>query len=113
MVIAWPIQIQCLLFCNYFTLLFVLSINTHKSNSCNLIMDNYITCSGCSKIYCSVKNYNNHIERNRCKPTGSGFSCQYCSKVFTRNYNKSNHEVKCDKNPLLIIEELKIKASKI
>jgi hypothetical protein len=75
-------------------------------------MDNYITCSGCSKIYCSVKNYNNHIERNRCKPTGSGFSCQYCSKVFTRNYNKSNHEVKCDKNPLLIIEELKLKLQK-
>lgn len=75
-------------------------------------MDNYITCSECSKIYCSVKNYNNHLEKNRCKPTVNGFSCQYCSKVFTRNYNKSNHEVKCDKNPLLIIEELKLKLQK-
>jgi hypothetical protein len=75
-------------------------------------MDNYITCSECSKIYCSVKNYNNHLEKNRCKPTVNGFSCQYCSKVFTRKYNKFNHEVKCDKNPLLIIEELKQKIEK-
>ena len=75
-------------------------------------MDNYITCSECSKIYCSVKNYNNHIDRKRCKPHAIGFSCQYCFKVFTRNYNKSNHEVKCDKNPFLIIEELKLKLQK-
>jgi hypothetical protein len=52
----------------------------------------YITCSVCSKIYCSVKNYNNHIEKNRCKPPITGFSCQYCLKVFTRNYNKNNHQ---------------------
>jgi hypothetical protein len=75
-------------------------------------MDNYITCSECSKVYCSLKNYNNHIERNRCKPTTNGFSCQYCCKSFTRKYNKSNHEVKCDKNPLSIIEELKQKIEK-
>jgi hypothetical protein len=46
----------------------------------NMISTNavdYITCSVCSKIYCSVKNYNNHIEKNRCKPPVSGFSCQY------------------------------------
>ena len=75
-------------------------------------MNNYITCSECSKIYCSVKYYNNHIDKNRCKSFVDGFSCQYCSKVFTRNYNKSKHEVKCDKNPLLIIEELKLKLQK-
>jgi predicted ribonuclease YlaK len=59
----------------------------------------YITCSVCSKIYCSVKNYNNHIERNRCKEPTNGFSCKYCSKVFTRNYNKNSHQIVCNSNP--------------
>jgi hypothetical protein len=59
-----------------------------------------------------VKYYNNHIDKNRCKSSADGFPCQYCSKVFTRNYNKSKHEVKCDNNPLIIIEELKLKLQK-
>jgi hypothetical protein len=64
----------------------------------------YITCSICSKIYCSVKNYNNHIEKNRCKPPVTGFYCQYCSKVFTRNYNKNNHQTQCNGNPIELLK---------
>ena len=66
-------------------------------------MDNAITCSVCSKIYCSVKNYNNHIERNRCKVVSSEISCQYCYKKFTRKYNKNLHESNCSKNPSITI----------
>ena len=39
-------------------------------------------------------------------------SCQYCSKVFTRNFNKTKHEDKCDKNPKCIIEQLKLQIKK-
>ena len=68
-------------------------------------MDNAITCSVCSKIYSSIKNYNNHITRNRCKIVPDTFSCQYCSKSFKRNYNKNVHEISCSKNLILIIKE--------
>ena len=68
-------------------------------------MDNAITCSVCSKIYSSIKIYNNHITRNRCKIVPDDFSCQYCSKSFKRNYNKNVHEISCSKNLLLIIKE--------
>ena len=68
-------------------------------------MDNAITCSVCSKIYSSMKNYNNHITRNRCKIVPDVFSCQYCSKSFKRNYNKNVHEINCSKNLRLIIKE--------
>ena len=68
-------------------------------------MENAITCSVCSKIYSSIKNYNNHITRNRCKLVPDEFSCQYCSKTFKRNYNKNVHETNCSKNLRLIIKE--------
>ena len=68
-------------------------------------MDNAITCSVCSKIYSSIKGYNNHITRNRCKIVPDDFSCQYCSKSFKRNYNKNVHEISCSKNLMLIIKE--------
>ena len=68
-------------------------------------MDNAITCSVCSKIYSSIKSYNNHITRNRCKIVPDDFSCQYCSKSFKRNYNKNVHEISCSKNLMLIIKE--------
>jgi hypothetical protein len=71
------------------------------------IMNDLITCSVCSKIYCSIKNYNNHIDKNRCKQYIKGFSCQYCCKIFTRNYNKTIHEGKCNKKSELIIDDLK------
>jgi len=77
-------------------------------------MDNYITCSICSKVYKSAKTYNQHIDLKRCK---IGLEiivicCQYCSKVFTRNFNKTKHEVKCVKNPKYVIEQLKIQIKK-
>ena len=68
-------------------------------------MNHAITCSVCSKIYSSIKNYNNHITRNRCKIVPVDFSCQYCSKSFKRNYNKNIHENSCSKNLMLIIKE--------
>ena len=33
-------------------------------------------------------------------------------KVFTRNFNKTKHEVNCDKNPTYIIEKLKLQIKK-
>lgn len=66
-------------------------------------MSNDITCSECSKIYCSMKNYHNHFLRNRCKPTPVEFFCQYCNKTFSRNYNKNLHEKKCVINTNSII----------
>ena len=61
-------------------------------------MNDAITCSECSRIYCSLKSYNNHISRNCCKIVSLKISCQYCYKTFTRNYNKNNHESSCIKN---------------
>ena len=78
-------------------------------------MDNYITCGVCSKVYKSSKTYNQHIDLKRCKleiETIVIISCQYCSKVFTRNFNKTKHEDKCDKNPKCIIEQLKLQIKK-
>jgi len=68
-------------------------------------MENAITCSVCSKIYSSIKNYNNHITRNRCKIVPDDFCCQYCNKSFKRSYNKNVHENNCSKNLVLIIQE--------
>ena len=78
-------------------------------------MDNYITCSIYSKVYKTTKTYNQHIDLKRCKidlETCVDISCQYCSKVFTRNFNKTKHEVNCDKNPNYIIEQLKLQIKK-
>jgi len=77
-----------------------------------LILWTTITCSHCSKVYKSTKTYNQHIDLKRCKVEIESIvviSCQYCSKEFTRNFNKTKHEIKCDKNPKCMIEQLKMK----
>jgi len=77
-------------------------------------MNDAITCRECSKIYCSLKSYNNHISRNCCKVTPLDISCQYCYKTFTRNYNKNLHETSCSKNPnSTIVKQCKEKDNKI
>ena len=77
-------------------------------------MDDAITCRECSRIYCSLKAYNNHISRNCCKIAPIEISCQYCYKTFTRNYNKNLHETSCSKNPnSKIIKQCKEKDNKI
>jgi hypothetical protein len=77
-------------------------------------MNDAITCRECSRIYCSLKSYNNHISRNCCKITPIDISCQYCYKTFTRNYNKNLHETSCVKNPnSLIVKQCNEKDNKI
>jgi len=79
--------------------------------------DNIITCSVCSKLYKSIKYYNNHIRFNRCNPVKTKFSCKFCIKTFTRNHNKSVHETKCIKNPITAltgqVKTLKLKIKEV
>lgn len=77
-------------------------------------MDNAITCSVCSRIYSSIKTYNNHISRNCCKVVPIEISCQYCYKTFTRNHNKNLHEPSCSKNSTsMIVKHCKEKDKEI
>lgn len=60
-------------------------------------MDTPFICELCCNKYKSQKTLDIHV----CKSKIDNINCQFCNKTFTRLTYKSNHEVKCHRNPTI------------
>jgi hypothetical protein len=68
----------------------------------NIVYDNAITCSVCSKIYKNSATYTQHITYKRCNkfliPRPIDNKCKYCERVFASKQSKERHVVTCRGN---------------